>query len=143
MDEAVYYALKGKTWAMNDVIDGLYNGRNGFPKDPALAATLIQEFTAPLEGKPLAELSKANQDLLLKLAYMQFNPEHGKLGVEFNPLHGDCRKTGGVAGPVPRNSRRPSRSSNLKKLREPPKKFPVRSRRTHRISSRSSIAIRN
>ncbi len=87
MDEAVYYALKGKTWAMNDVIDGLYNGRNGFPKDPALAATLIQEFTAPLEGKPLAELSKANQDLLLKLAYMQFNPEHGKLGVEFNPLH--------------------------------------------------------
>ncbi|MCE7886956.1 MAG: hypothetical protein DYH13_05560 [Alphaproteobacteria bacterium PRO2] len=87
MDKAVYHALQGKPSAMNRVVDGLYNERGGFTKDRKLAATLIQEFTAPLEGKPLAELSRAQQDLLLKLAYMQFNPEHAKLGVEFNPLH--------------------------------------------------------
>lgn len=87
MDKAVYNALQGKPSAMNRVVDGLYNGRGGFTKNRELAATLIQEFTAPLEGKPLAELSRAQQDLLLNLAYMQFNPEHAKLGVEFNPLH--------------------------------------------------------
>ncbi len=87
MDKAVYNALQGKTGGMQDVIYGLYNGQNGFPKDLTLAATLIQEFTAPLEGKPLAELTRSQQDLLLQLAYMQFNPEHGKFGVEFNPLH--------------------------------------------------------
>ena len=87
MDKAVYNALQGKTGGMKDVIYGLYNGQNGFPKDRTLAATLIQEFTAPLEGKPLAELTRSQQDLLLQLAYMQFNPEHGEFGVEFNPLH--------------------------------------------------------
>lgn len=87
MDKAVYNALQGKPSAMNQVVDGLYNGRGGFEKDRKLAATLIQEFTAQLEGKPFAELSKAQQDLMLKLAYMQFNPEHAKFGVEFDPLH--------------------------------------------------------
>lgn len=83
MDSTVYNALKGKLWAMNEAVDGLYNGRFGFPKNPELAAQLIQEYTASLEG--VEKLSKGQEELLLKLAFMKYNPENIELGVDYDP----------------------------------------------------------
>jgi hypothetical protein len=68
---ALTEALKGKSWAMNQVIDGMINNRFGFSQNKELAAELTKMLAA-----------KGDSEGMLKLAYMQY---HGTFaGVEAN-----------------------------------------------------------
>ncbi|MGB4057939.1 MAG: hypothetical protein WBK77_07630 [Alphaproteobacteria bacterium] len=67
-------ALKGKSWAVNEAIDGMLNGRFGFEKNTALAVQLTKDMAA-----------HGDKGAALKLAYMQYTPRFSGLGIEHNP----------------------------------------------------------
>lgn len=89
LDDTVYSAIKGKAWAQNELIDGLYNGRYGFEKNRELAVKLAAEWSAPIKEQLVAHgagsLSEGQKQLLLNLAYIEYNPANAALGIAHNP----------------------------------------------------------
>lgn len=76
-DDTIYAAIKGKSWAQNDLIDGLYNGRFGFEENRELAAALTAEWSAPIREQLAARgadsLSEGQKRTLLNFAFMEHN----------------------------------------------------------------------
>jgi hypothetical protein len=66
------FALKGFSWAKNELADGLLNGRYGVPKNLRLGAELIKELAA-----------SGDKGGILKLAFMETQERFTAYGVEF------------------------------------------------------------
>lgn len=75
--EKIGFALRGHSWAVNEVIDGLLNQRFGFEaiEMPELAARLAEHFAA-----------LGDEGAQIKLAYLQYHSEFADLGLSAQDL---------------------------------------------------------